>query len=372
MKIISYEYQDPIQPSWSFSKIKLKKTNLFVGESGSGKSRILNTISNLSNYVLKNEFRQGHWKIEFIQDGNNYFWEILSEELLNDRYIKKEILIQKLDDSEKIIIERTLNDFKFNGTDLPKLSKSTLSVHLLKDEGIIEPIYKGFSKFIRRNFFEDELKQNCLYQGLPIGFSIKTINNIGQINSKFPELSLNTKLFILKESFPKIFNQICTYYKTIFPTIENMEVKNISSKDIPFSTEIIALLIKEKHVDSLIGLQDLSSGMQKVLLLITDILTMQENSIYLIDEYENSLGIGAVNFLPSFLEEFGNDNQFILTSHHPYLINNIPVKNWYVFHRKGSNVTIKYGEELEKRYGKSKQQAFIKLINDSFYIEGIE
>ena len=61
-----------------------------------------------------------------------------------------------------------------------------------------------------------------------------------------------------------------------------------------------------------------------------------------------------------------------VTSHHPYIINNIPVRNWYVFHRKGNEVTVKHGDELISKYGKSKQEAFIQLLNDCFYIRGIE
>lgn len=55
-----------------------------------------------------------------------------------------------------------------------------------------------------------------------------------------------------------------------------------------------------------------------------------------------------------------------------YIINKIPVNDWYIFHRRGSEVSIKHGEELIQRFGQSKQKAFIKLINDPFYTEGVE
>ncbi len=90
----------------------------------------------------------------------------------------------------------------------------------------------------------------------------------------------------------------------------------------------------------------------------------------MIDEYENSLGVNAIDFLPSMLLEYKSNEQFFITSHHPYLINQMPISSWYVLHREGAIVEIKFGEELEKRYGKSKQQAFIQLMNDSFYNTG--
>ena len=66
------------------------------------------------------------------------------------------------------------------------------------------------------------------------------------------------------------------------------------------------------------------------------------------------------------------NNQFFITSHHPYIINNIPIENWLVFHRKGLQVKIKSGTELKEKFGKSKQKYFLQLVNDPFYKEGIE
>jgi predicted ATPase len=97
---------------------------------------------------------------------------------------------------------------------------------------------------------------------------------------------------------------------------------------------------------------------------------MPGDCFYIIDEYENSLGINAIDFLPNFIIEYGANNQFFIATHHPYLINNMPVRNWLVFNRTGSDVFITRGSE--ERYGKSKQQSFIKLINDPLYLEGLK
>ena len=113
--------------------------------------------------------------------------------------------------------------------------------------------------------------------------------------------------------------------------------------------------------------------MQKVLLILTDVFTLpKDGGIYLIDEYENSLGINAINFFPSVFSEAETDSQFIITSHHPYIIGNVPVRDWIILHRNGINVIVKEGRELEEKFGKSKQAAFFQLINDPFYTEGVE
>src|SRR6266513_5031058 len=119
--------------------------------------------------------------------------------------------------------------------------------------------------------------------------------------------------------------------------------------------QVPVFTIRETKVAAPIPYQQISSGMQKVLLIVTDIVMLPPGSVYLIDEYENSLGINAINFLPSFLVEQGGANQFVITSHHPYLINAIPIKDWFVFNRVGSHITIKPGTELAAKYGRSKQ-----------------
>ena len=130
--------------------------------------------------------------------------------------------------------------------------------------------------------------------------------------------------------------------------------------------------IKEKNVDDWIRLDELSSGMQKVLLILTDFFSLPKGSIYMIDEYENSLGVGAIDFFPQVLEFEDYDAQIIITSHHPYLIKRIPIDNWFIVHRKGSNLQFSFGEELNQKFGLSTQDKYIQLINDPFYSEGIE
>ena len=89
--------------------------------------------------------------------------------------------------------------------------------------------------------------------------------------------------------------------KSIFRNIESFDFANLETVHpevhIENSAKIRVFSIKEKAVNKLVGIHDLSSGMQKVLLLLTDIITLPGDWIYLVDEYENSLGINAINFL---------------------------------------------------------------------------
>jgi predicted ATPase len=142
--------------------------------------------------------------------------------------------------------------------------------------------------------------------------------------------------------------------------------------DVPLGADVPVVFIKERGIKKPVQLNEIASGMQKVLLIITDVVTAPPDTLYMIDEYENSLGVNAIDFLPSFLNECGGSRQFIVTTHHPLLINAIPVSDWFVFHRRGLNIKVAHGSEIEARYGRSKQQRFVQLINDPLYTAGVE
>lgn len=305
-----------------------------------------------------------------------YLWEYEGmRNAENQIVIKKEIIKQtKPDESEEILVDRDEAKFIFSGQPLPKLSRTSISIFILKEDPTIAPIYEAFSHILRRNFFSDELERAATLQGIDSDLieALDKKKDLTALHGR--ELSLSLRMHILKKSFPETYKIAIDYFKSIFPFIVGCDVKDLSEiqKNISIPSRVPVFVINEREVKKPIPLNQMSSGMQKVLLIIVDVLTLPEGSLYLIDEYENSLGINAINFLPSFLADHGGGNQFIITSHHPYLINAIPLKHWFVFHRIGPNVKIKYGKDIEESYGKSKQKAFVKLINDPFYTEGIE
>ncbi len=380
MKITKYEFNDIDPKGWSFDPIEFGNVNLIVGNSGMGKTRILNTLFNLGSEVVKKSVKAGIWNLRLSTSKIEFTWK-LNVQLDNQLkpFIQDELLEKIIDDKKEILVERKNNEFIFKGERLPKLSKTETCISLLRDEDEIHLLYEGFTKIIRRRFFESELSENCKISGFPFGLFDKIVK--GKTNPKllFPQLhdggiSLNGIQFILQKYYNTIFKKICDLYRSIFPFIDEIKVLDFQELegDLKIPGQIPVFCIKERGVNKWLKLDDLSSGMQKVLLIITDIFTMPDDSIYIIDEYENSLGINAINFFPELLIEENNDIQFFITSHHPYLINKVPISNWYVFHRTGPKVDVLYGEKLKQRIGTSKQQAFIKLINDSFFIEGKE
>jgi len=377
MHILKYYCHGPKDEAWEFSTPSLRKINLIVGDTGTGKRRFLNTIFNLCKSVSAKEIaNRGIWNISFSIGNQEYEWHFATDfDSRKKIIVKKDLLcIKDNEGNKRTIVERDENKFIYQDKELPKLSPYVSSVSLLQNEDDIKPIYSGFNTIMRRKFFTDELDKSFRIETMPIDF-LEHIKKQKDLTDLFhAELSVNIKLTILQETFTEIYKKIKTNLMDVFEFIEDVTILDINKlrTDIRFPFYAPVFCIKERNINEYITSDQLSSGMQKVLLLLLDSFLIPEGGIFLIDEYENSLGLSAIDFLPDFLTETDLDNQFFITSHHPYIINNIPIENWLVFHRKGLQVKIKSGTELKEIFGKSKQKYFLQLVNDPFYKEGIE
>ncbi len=375
MKIISYE-ADAGPNDLHFSKMHFSQLNLIVGNSATGKTRLLNTIFNCGVMaVRRDKVFFGSWDITFEHQDQLYRWVIQTGGEKGDEKVQSEKIVKlKENGDEEVLVLRTPESFIFTNKQLPKLAPKETSITLLHEEDSIKPLYSAFSLIMRRSFFGPDLELAGSFETIPQVFLDK-IRKSRNKDDIFPlDLGLNSRLYILSQYFKDTYERICKEFMTVFPFVLNLDVLNAEKFGVHMPGIAPVFAVQEKHMgQTWIPLNDLSSGMKKVLLILTDIFTMPENGgVYLLDEYENSLGINAINFFPSILFESGIKSQFIITSHHPYIIGNVPVKSWIVLHRKGKEVLVKQGGALEERYSKSKQKAFVQLINDPFFTEGIE
>ncbi|HAT1883613.1 TPA: AAA family ATPase [Legionella pneumophila] len=359
----------------NFEEVRLQEVNLFVGVSGSGKSRFLSSFFNVARFAIGNELNRpiflGQWELEAEINGSIYKWVCKRESDLNNRGVVLYEQIKVKDNTSNEftpLVSRTTDRFQYNNSNLPKLDFSKSCIELLKDEDLINPIYQGFRNVIRRKFSHGGVDNTLTYLGVDKSFEKNFENSASRDNALYSlfNLPLNLRLYLIKKYLINEYNEIIIFFKQLFPNIDKCSIVN-QSKEKSIGGYTPVFMVTEKGVENKIQLNDLSSGMIKVLLILTDIITMPKGFIYELDEYENSLGINVINFLPSLLLEHQSSKQFLITTHHPYLINKMPISNWYVFSRKGNQVKIKYGEELIKKYGKSSQDSFIKLINDPFY-----
>jgi len=110
--------------------------------------------------------------------------------------------------------------------------------------------------------------------------------------------------------------------------------------------------------------------MLRTLLQLSELYLCAEGTVFLIDEFENSLGINCINEVINDILTSKRQLQFILTSHHPYIINAIDVKNWKLVTRNGG--IVKTHNVYKFGIGKSKHDTFMQLLQLEEYQTGQE
>ncbi len=376
MKIKKLEYYDRAK-GWRLESVEFSDLNLLVGISGAGKTKILEAILNLQKVANGEESLNGvEWKITFLAEENKeYLWEgkfenkdepetiFIYESGIDDETGKAEILTERLFLAETLLVERERNIIKFQGNTLPKLSAFASVIEIFKSEDIVMGAWDSFQKI---NFsVENIASKNQIY---PVPFSL--------LLSKYPAkedivksgLREQIKLALVYKNVPDLFKEIMDKFIQVFPTIDNIKIER-SSGDFPANlpnsiSEFPFIYIKEKGVEPWISQGDMSSGMYRTLINIAELYLSPKGSLIIIDEFENSLGINCIDAVTEDIQDLisnERDLQFILTSHHPYIINNIPMDYWKIVSRKGGVVTVRSAKELN--LGKSKHQAYLQLIN---------
>lgn len=367
MQIKKLEYYDD-EYKWKLEEVNfLPNLNLLVGVSGVGKTRILKAIYSLKSIANGASLNGVKWNVCFIADNNlEYTWRgefetrentiSINETSEEDEQVKL-INEQLVCNNENVIIERKDSEIILNGNKTPKLSPFESVVELLKQEDQIAPVKESLDKII----VADSGSVDRAWR-LPVA-----------IFKKFEKASLSTlqesglpvpiKLSILYRTLPEEFNKIKEAFISVFPNVSDIKVESIKDDNIPiglsnFLKEANTVSIKEKGVEDWI--ENISSGMLKTLMYISELYLAPENCIILIDEFENGLG---VNCLDSVTELVLNNKklQFIITSHHPYIINNVSPVYWKIVTRKAGLVTVKNSKDFH--ISESRQKAFIDLIN---------
>jgi AAA15 family ATPase/GTPase len=360
---------------FNFDETRFGRINLLVGDSGTGKTRFLNTIVNFFSQLVSDKVKfTGKWDVDFESDGITYNYKLhVTPGVKTPR--ENMIISEVLSKNGISIFERANGTITWNGSQMPKLSSDKTCFSLLEDDEI-NALYTNMKKIIARRFSGDELNKNFQLGAIvistpnsPVPPHIKTMGDLA-----VEPIDFHNKMYILQQIQPDGYKKVVNLIRAAFPFIEEAALQSIANiiPNFQGALHTHVFCIKERNIGKWISCHDISSGMQKLFLLILDTFLLQDAGILLIDEYENSLGISAINFLPDLIDSISQNCQFIITSHHPYIINNIPIESWKVFHRNGMSVHITDGITLKEKYSVSRQDYFVQLINDPLYNGGIE
>lgn len=381
MKIFRLKYED-IDSGWTLNNVTFKNTTLLVGASGVGKTQILEALMRLKAISNGTPYSGVKWELEFeINGGKKCIWTgeyeaiglgyFLGEDEKDK--IRTGIVKESLSINQKEIISREADKITFHDYKIPRLALHLSAINLLSQEDQINPIYKALQNIIFTEHSHSNGREDILIpEFMQKEKLLKKYNNIEKIRES--EEKLQVKLFLCFVNAKRIATQIKERFVEVFPFVEDIKftpLENESNapsfvRDLPF------IQLKELNVEKWIPQFKLSSGMIRTLMHISAIYLCSEGTVLLIDEFENSLGVNCIDELTSELLSGERRNlQFIITSHHPYIINRIEPSNWKLVTRHGSAVKAHDIDEYIS-FDKSKQKAFVQLTQLEEFTTGIE
>lgn len=383
MKITSFSFTD-FKTNWTLEETSFDAFNLLVGVSGAGKTKIVEALRRVCAATVKSDATPSDcaWALAFEHENVAYRWKARTQtpDPASPDASKPPLpsfIMEHITADQKPLIDRTEEHFSYNEGRLPtKLKPSETAITLLEDEPSMIPIRDAF----RRVMFSEAVRPEEAVLSdsqidVPPGRINQPAKNLDLLRKTF--LVGNSALYgglvtysayVIQETLRDDWERLQSAYCDIFPGVTKVGVKRVR---LPDSRSKLLLHIREEGYDDWIPQDRISSGMVRTLAHLIELTIAPPGSVIVIDEFENSLGINCMPQLVDFLLERAPDFQYILTSHHPYIINNLPTDTWKLVTRKGSVVRVVSARDIPALCGASHHQAFTRLINLPEYVQDV-
>ena len=394
MKIQKFSFSH-YRENWHIDEVSFDDFNLLVGPSGVGKTRILVALETIFGVALGREkLDDFEWIIDFSHLDKSYIWSLWSsippenEDIFEIESKQFEVIEERLIQLENTEVFHVNPLFsKLNNVKLPKIKKTESAMSLFPEEDFIVPLIQGFESILsskplnqsikpeNKESFENniqDLNSITFNNNIKVAAKLCTRDVEELFKRKIAFFSPNIRAFILFEFkkddtndnrlgfFRDGFNNIMENYLNIFPEIKDIK---ITKETISNDESLIFFEIQDADSGDWIPQDRMSSGMFRTLIYIIEIMTAPEGSVILIDEFENSLGINCMSEVTDFILDHADGLQFIITSHHPYIINNIPWQDWQIVSRKGSRIKTQKATDISALNTASSLDKFTQLIN---------
>jgi energy-coupling factor transporter ATP-binding protein EcfA2 len=379
MQITSFEFED-LATGWKLEPVDFGRLNLLVGASGAGKTRIVQALQRVCSIPRTSSLpAEVSWKLEFQLDDEKHIWrgktqssdEFELEKRSDPRGFgsKGEIVEEILEREGSTLFTKKGQDVEVFGDELPRMKSDESVLNVIEEEEL-----SRVANVLNRVRAESTG---------PAVLRKKTLEKVGERFSDFETLvaaNLPTfaKLYFAQEEHPGKFNELLSSYSSIFPTVQDIEVlkevREPANLDAEDSKELVSfeVNVKEEGVEGWIHVRELAGGMRRTLSQLVELHLAPEHRTFLVDEVENSMGVNCLGDMTDQIKKHARHIQFVLTSHHPYIINNIPAEYWRIVTREGSTVKVYNADEIPALTSGTNQSKFTQLLNADFFLEGPE
>lgn len=363
MKIEWIEFEN-LKTGLRIEKIKFNSDiTLLVGLSGVGKTQILNIVEYSLKLAVGEDAALRPYRVGIgIRVGNDrYEWRYEINQINKDELVVNEdgtygFLYEKLLCNGQLVFERTSDKVNVIGYDkVPQPKKNESLILQYSEEDNFETLILGIRKLysieielavrggIRKEIFNrvKAKAENTISSEENVEFEI------------FSHLPVALKLYIAKKYFPELYKEILDLVQELFVEIEDIDVEEDNVREM----YLVSIQVYGKKLLQ----QDISNGMLKTIYYIVELFTMSKDSLVLIDEFENGLGVNCIDLLSELMLSERKDLQFIITSHHPKIINAIDKDKWKIINREGR--IVKNSDSLEYGIGNSQHDAYFNLVN---------
>ena len=355
---------------WEVDRIEFQNLNLLVGLSGAGKSQIISALWHLRGIALGKPMNNIEWDIKFSIDENTYEWKgsFTAGSFNSDYKIKTERIRVSTGEG----IERKhdgLIRIEEPGYDPQTTTRSTTPEGLLfqiySSYDFIRLIVNGFKMMnlrdhthsqanIETDFYRLKFRYASISRRLGADINLQELQN-GNYNIAERLLIAYKKQTNEFNVFTEIFEEV----QSIFPEIEEWLIEEQTNKNTEGGH--IEYKIKINGQRRFIPHWNISSGMLRTFNIIADLYLSNPETVFLLDEFENSLGHNCLPNLEELILEHSIQSQFIMTSHHPDIINSIPKDNWIIIERTNGTIHNRPANGLP--FSNSTHEPYLILTN---------
>lgn len=421
MQIRTFTFKD-LQSAWCLEEVHFERLNLLVGMSGVGKTKVLESLRRvvLAGLSMKTNLMPMEWRLAFEHNGSSFEWSGRIELRTrnghsakaldldgerNNAVFTRERLVQ--DDVE--LFSREFGSMKMKGAELPALSSEISLLCALGEDSQLDSAVSALSQVFFSSYSGGGVRASSavvptsLVSSLFTGISQTTKNGraakgkrqakgaksdpptragarvsfakgrngskIRGVQAIIPPVArpltfsdMLISLYMQQETASKAFLSLVGDFCEIFPSVKGLRIQRT---DLDAERVQLRLELSESN-EYWLTQEEMSAGMLRTLIHLWEFSFLPGGWVLIVDEFENSLG---GNCLPRLTERLLSraDCQFILTSHHPYVINGIPIANWSIVQRKLCAVRVIPSRDVPELVGSSKLNAFTRLLNTPAY-----